>query len=194
MLQTKRYQRVTIDVCKVYGSESVFLQQAAHLTGGSYLHLERADALLQYLTVRTHRLPAWIISLLRSRIARLRCLSYRLLAYASYCQYLHRIRLIFEQRVSATNALSISASCAPCACQVSHRCCSRPQPSLIGILSSVFCQPVPVCSTCRQVFLPYCSLSPLCCEIMTSVMFGGRPHRALEAGQLPIADHGSPPY
>ena len=172
--QTNRYQRVTIDICKVYGSESVFLQQAAHLTGGSYLHLERADALLQYLTVRKHRTPVRLVSLLRPRVARRRCLSYRLLASASCCQYLHRIRSISVQRASATNALSISASCAPCACRVSH-CFSSPQPSLIGISSSVFCQPVPVCSTCRQVFLPYCSLSLLCCDIMTSVMFGGPP-------------------
>lgn len=45
-------QKVTIDVCKVYGSDTVFLQQAAHLTGGSYIHLEKRDALLQYLIVR----------------------------------------------------------------------------------------------------------------------------------------------
>jgi len=41
--------KVTIDACQVYGPDAVFLQQAAHLTGGSYLFLERRDALLQYL-------------------------------------------------------------------------------------------------------------------------------------------------
>ncbi|KAF8628909.1 hypothetical protein AX15_003690 [Amanita polypyramis BW_CC] len=41
--------KVTIDVCQMYGPDTVFLQQAAHLTGGSYIHLERRDALLQYL-------------------------------------------------------------------------------------------------------------------------------------------------
>ncbi|KAJ2916756.1 hypothetical protein MD484_g3611, partial [Candolleomyces efflorescens] len=41
--------KVTIDACQIYGPETVFLQQAAHLTGGSYLHPERRDALLQYL-------------------------------------------------------------------------------------------------------------------------------------------------
>lgn len=35
----------------MYGPETVFLQQAAHLTGGSYLYLERREALLQYLVV-----------------------------------------------------------------------------------------------------------------------------------------------
>lgn len=44
-------QKITIDVCQLYGPDSVFLQQAAHLTGGSYIFLERRDALLQHLTV-----------------------------------------------------------------------------------------------------------------------------------------------
>lgn len=48
-------QKVTIDACQVYGPDAVFLQQAAHLTGGSYLFLERRDALLQYLIVCIHR-------------------------------------------------------------------------------------------------------------------------------------------
>ncbi|KAI6106106.1 transcription factor Tfb4-domain-containing protein [Pisolithus croceorrhizus] len=41
--------KVTIDVCKIYGPDTIFLQQAAHLTNGSYIYLERRDALLQYL-------------------------------------------------------------------------------------------------------------------------------------------------
>jgi hypothetical protein len=45
------YQKVTIDVCKVFGEETVFLQQAAHLTGGSYIYLQRRDGFLQYLMV-----------------------------------------------------------------------------------------------------------------------------------------------
>lgn len=46
-----------IDVCKLFGPDTVFLQQAAHLTGGSYLYLEQKDALLQYLIVGTHYSP-----------------------------------------------------------------------------------------------------------------------------------------
>lgn len=42
---------MTIDVGKIYGPDTVFLQQAAHLTNGSYIYLERRDALLQYLIV-----------------------------------------------------------------------------------------------------------------------------------------------
>lgn len=45
-------QKVTIDACQLFGPEAVFLQQAAHLTGGSFIQLERRDALLQYLIVR----------------------------------------------------------------------------------------------------------------------------------------------
>ncbi|EJD02839.1 Tfb4-domain-containing protein [Fomitiporia mediterranea MF3/22] len=41
--------KVAIDVCKIYAPDAVFLQQAAHLTGGSYIYLERRDALLQHL-------------------------------------------------------------------------------------------------------------------------------------------------
>jgi len=43
--------KVKIDVCKVYGEDTVFLQQAAHLTGGSYVSPSRRDALLQYLAM-----------------------------------------------------------------------------------------------------------------------------------------------
>ena len=47
----KMPQKVTIDACQVFGPDTVFLQQAAHLTGGAYLYMERRDALLQYLIV-----------------------------------------------------------------------------------------------------------------------------------------------
>lgn len=44
-------QSIPIDVCKIYGDESVFLQQASHLTKASYAKLERRSGLLQYLMV-----------------------------------------------------------------------------------------------------------------------------------------------
>jgi len=44
-------QKVTIDACQIFGADTVFLQQAAHLTGGSYLYLTETSALLQYLIV-----------------------------------------------------------------------------------------------------------------------------------------------
>lgn len=46
-----RSQKVKIDVCRLFGQDTVFLQQASYLTGGAYVALERRDALLQYLTV-----------------------------------------------------------------------------------------------------------------------------------------------
>ncbi|KAJ2600874.1 RNA polymerase II transcription factor B subunit 4 [Coemansia sp. RSA 1721] len=40
---------VLIDVCKVIGNDSVFLQQAADISGGTYLKLNTGDSLLQTL-------------------------------------------------------------------------------------------------------------------------------------------------
>lgn len=44
-------QNVTIDVLKVFGSDTVFLQQASHLTKGIYFGLESRDELLVTLMV-----------------------------------------------------------------------------------------------------------------------------------------------
>ncbi|GAA93863.1 uncharacterized protein L969DRAFT_608417 [Mixia osmundae IAM 14324] len=40
---------VPIDVCKIYGDDAVFLQQAAYLSSGIYYKLEKRAGLLQYL-------------------------------------------------------------------------------------------------------------------------------------------------
>lgn len=103
--------KVTIDVCKVYGTESVFLQQAAHLTGGSYIYLDRLDALLQYLTMSF--LPPPGIRQLLSVPTQDR-IDFRA---ACFC---HK------------NIVDIGFVCSVCL--------------------SIFCQPVPVCSTCRTKF------------------------------------------
>ncbi|KAH9832185.1 transcription factor Tfb4 [Rhodofomes roseus] len=103
--------KVTIDICKVYGSESVFLQQAAHLTGGSYLHLERADALLQYLTMSF--LPPPSIR--------------QLLSVPTQDKIDFRAACFCHKRI-----VDIGFVCSVCL--------------------SIFCQPVPVCSTCRTKF------------------------------------------
>ncbi|TFK54150.1 transcription factor Tfb4 [Heliocybe sulcata] len=50
--------KIIIDVCKIYGPDTVFLEQAAHLTGGSYVYLERRDALLQHLVMSHLPSPA----------------------------------------------------------------------------------------------------------------------------------------
>ncbi|KAH7339569.1 transcription factor Tfb4 [Rhizoctonia solani] len=43
--------RVPIDVCRVFGTDTIFLQQAAYLTGGCYLNLDSGSSLLQSLTM-----------------------------------------------------------------------------------------------------------------------------------------------
>ncbi|TNY17428.1 transcription factor Tfb4-domain-containing protein [Rhodotorula diobovata] len=48
---TAQKNNIEIDVCKVFGPDAVFLQQACHLTSGAYYRLERRAALLQYLLV-----------------------------------------------------------------------------------------------------------------------------------------------
>ncbi|KAI8380774.1 TFIIH subunit Tfb4/p34 [Blakeslea trispora] len=40
---------IPLDVCKVYGEETAFLQQAANITGGVYVKVENSQALLEYL-------------------------------------------------------------------------------------------------------------------------------------------------
>ncbi|KAK7472694.1 RNA polymerase II transcription factor B subunit 4 [Stygiomarasmius scandens] len=103
--------KVTIDACQLFGPDSVFLQQAAHLTGGSYLYLERRDALLQYLTMTFLPSPS-----VRRTIAvpTLDKVDFRA---ACFC---HK------------NIVDIGFVCSVCL--------------------SIFCQPVPVCSTCRTKF------------------------------------------
>ncbi|GLB37602.1 putative transcription factor [Lyophyllum shimeji] len=103
--------KVTIDVCQVYGPESVFLQQAAHLTGGSYIFLERRDALLQYL----------IMSFLSPPSIR------KILSVPTQDKIDFRAACFCHK-----NIVDIGFVCSVCL--------------------SIFCQPVPVCSTCRTKF------------------------------------------
>lgn len=103
--------KVTIDVCKLFGSESVFLQQAAHLTGGSYIYLDRPDALLQYLTMSFLPPPA-----IR-----------QLLSVPTQDKIDFRAACFCHKRI-----IDIGFVCSVCL--------------------SIFCQPVPVCSTCRTKF------------------------------------------
>ncbi|KAI0305725.1 transcription factor Tfb4 [Multifurca ochricompacta] len=103
--------KVTIDVCKVFGEETVFLQQAAHLTGGSYIYLGRRDAFLQYLTMSFLPPPSMrhIIAVPQQDKVDFRA--------ACFC---HK------------NIVDIGFVCSVCL--------------------SIFCSPVPVCSTCRTKF------------------------------------------
>ncbi|OCH95161.1 transcription factor Tfb4 [Obba rivulosa] len=100
--------KVTIDVCKIYGPDSVFLQQAAHLTGGSYLHLNRPDAVLQYLTMSFLPPPG-----IR-----------QLLSVPTQDKIDFRAACFCHKKI-----VDIGFVCSVCL--------------------SIFCNPVPVCSTCR---------------------------------------------
>ncbi|THV02438.1 transcription factor Tfb4 [Dendrothele bispora CBS 962.96] len=103
--------KVTIDACQLSGPDSVFLQQAAHLTGGSYLYLERRDALLQHLTMTFLPSPS-----VRGAIA---VPTQDKVDFRAAC-FCHK------------NIVDIGFVCSVCL--------------------SIFCQPVPVCSTCRTKF------------------------------------------
>ncbi|KAH9949550.1 transcription factor Tfb4 [Amylocystis lapponica] len=104
--------KVTIDVCKIYGPDSVFLQQAAHLTGGSYMILDRPDAVLQYLIVNVLLPPPAIR---------------QLLSVPTQDKIDFRAACFCHKRI-----VDIGFVCSVCL--------------------SIFCQPVPVCSTCRTKF------------------------------------------
>ncbi|EJF65317.1 transcription factor Tfb4 [Dichomitus squalens LYAD-421 SS1] len=103
--------KVTIDVCKVFGAENVFLQQAAHLTGGAYVQIERTDALLQYMMMSFLPPPA-----IR-----------QLISVPTQDRVDFRAACFCHKRI-----VEIGFVCSVCL--------------------SIFCQPVPVCSTCRTKF------------------------------------------
>ncbi|KXN91044.1 RNA polymerase II transcription factor B subunit 4 [Leucoagaricus sp. SymC.cos] len=103
--------KVTVDVCQVLGPDTVFLQQAAHLTGGSYIHLERRDALLQHLIMAFLPPPA-----IRKVMA---VPTQDKVDFRAAC-FCHK------------NIVDVGFVCSVCL--------------------SIFCQPVPVCSTCRTKF------------------------------------------
>lgn len=152
---------MTIDVCKLYGPDTVFLQQAAHLTGGSYLYLEHKEALLQYLIVshcETH-----------THIIRMVFIFYVMLLYSTTTQMTFlpppRLRQFLatptQDKVDFRaacfchkNIVDIGFVCSVCLSSEIFLLlyCFPPSPRrpfLIGRLFTVFCQPVPVCSTCR---------------------------------------------
>ncbi|KAF9529184.1 transcription factor Tfb4-domain-containing protein [Crepidotus variabilis] len=103
--------KVTIDAGQIYGPDTVFLQQAAHLTGGSYLHLTETSALLQYLIMTFLPPPS-----IRKVIA---VPTQDKIDFRAAC-FCHK------------NIVDIGFVCSVCL--------------------SIFCQPTPVCSTCRTKF------------------------------------------
>ncbi|OCB89375.1 Tfb4-domain-containing protein [Sanghuangporus baumii] len=103
--------KVAIDVCKIYGPDAVFLQQAAHLTGGSYIYLERRDAFLQHLLMTFLPTPSMR----------------KLIAVPTQDRIDFRAACFCHKTI-----VDIGFVCSVCL--------------------SIFCHPVPVCSTCRTKF------------------------------------------
>jgi len=111
--------KVTIDVCKIGGPTTVFLQQAAHLTNGAFVHLEKKSALLQTL----------IMSFLSPFSLR------SIITVPSSSQVDFRAACFCHK-----NVVDIGFVCSVCL--------------------SIFCQPLPVCSTCKTKF-PFQSVASL---------------------------------
>lgn len=102
---------IPIDVCKVYGPDAVFLQQACHLTSGSYYRLARRAGLLQYL----------LMAFLPGSFAR------KYLTAPTQEQVDLRAACFCHRKI-----VDIGYVCSVCL--------------------SIFCSPIPVCSTCRTKF------------------------------------------
>ncbi|GAA6060820.1 hypothetical protein JCM10212_000593 [Sporobolomyces blumeae] len=108
---TAQKSNIQIDVCKLYGPDAVFLQQACHLTSGAYYKLENRSGLLQYLMVGFLAGPQARRHLNQPRQDQVD------LRAACFC---HR------------KIVDVGFVCSVCL--------------------SIFCAPLPVCSTCRTKF------------------------------------------
>ena len=140
-------QNIPIDVCKIYGADAVFLQQACHLTSGSYYKIERRAGLLQYLMVRSlpHPFPTRPtpsqMAFLAGPSAR------RHLTQPTQEQVDLRAACFCHRKI-----IDIGYVCSVCLSSLS------PPASYVSTLTppcAVFCSPLPVCSTCR--FAPHSS-------------------------------------
>ncbi|GAA6015486.1 hypothetical protein JCM10207_008611 [Rhodosporidiobolus poonsookiae] len=140
---TAQKSNIQIDVLKIYGSDAVFLQQACHLTSGSYYRLERRAGLLQYL----------IMGFLPSPTAA------------------RNLNLPAQQAVD----LRAACFCHRKIVDIGYVC---------SVCLSIFCSPLPVCSTCRTKF-PMSTLKRL--------GFGARPLGAPGAGMAKPKKRKAPP-
>ena len=147
-------QKVTIDACQVFGPDTVFLQQAAHLTGGAYLYLERRDALLQYLIVS--------FSILNSTFNP--HLSFFKMTFLPPSSIRKVLAIPTQDKIDFRaacfchkNIIDIGFVCSVCLSSTLVFTSSHVL-SMTHSTSIVFCQPVPVCSTCRCV--PFSQLFP----------------------------------
>ncbi|GAA6036221.1 hypothetical protein JCM8097_006843 [Rhodosporidiobolus ruineniae] len=129
---TAQKSNIQIDVVKIYGTDAVFLQQACHLTSGSYYRLQRRAGLLQYL----------------------------LMGFLPSPPAARNLNLPSQQAVD----LRAACFCHRKIVDIGYVC---------SVCLSIFCAPLPVCSTCRTKF-PMSTLKRL--------GFGARPPGAGGAG------------
>ncbi|GAA5895590.1 hypothetical protein JCM6882_000347 [Rhodosporidiobolus microsporus] len=108
---TAQKSNIQIDVLKIYGTDAVFLQQACHLTSGSYYRLERRAGLLQYL----------------------------LMGFLPSPPAARNLNLPSQQAVD----LRAACFCHRKIVDIGYVC---------SVCLSIFCSPLPVCSTCRTKF------------------------------------------
>ncbi|KAK9893478.1 transcription factor Tfb4 [Cystobasidium minutum MCA 4210] len=104
---------IPIDVCKIYGEDAVFLQQAAHLTKASYYRLERRSGLLQYL----------------------------MMAFLPGIAVRKHLHLPTQEQID----LRAACFCHKKIVDIGYVC---------SVCLSIFCSPLPVCTTCRTKFPP----------------------------------------
>ncbi|KAM0754829.1 Tfb4-domain-containing protein [Meredithblackwellia eburnea MCA 4105] len=102
---------IPIDVCKIYGPDAVFLQQACHLTNGSYYKLARRSGLLQYL----------------------------MMAFLPGASARKHLNLPTQEQVD----LRAACFCHRRIVDIGYVC---------SVCLSIFCAPIPVCTTCRTKF------------------------------------------
>ncbi|KZV86241.1 transcription factor Tfb4 [Exidia glandulosa HHB12029] len=136
--------KTAIDVCKIFGPDAVFLQQAAHLTGGSYVYLEQREALLQYLVMSFLPAPS-----LRSVLS---VPTQEKIDFRAAC-FCHK------------NIIDVGYVCSVCL--------------------SIFCTPVPVCSTCRTKF-PISTIRRLKASVPSSLVNGSAPATPRSSSPAPI--------
>ncbi|KAK4052296.1 RNA polymerase II transcription factor B subunit 4 [Microbotryomycetes sp. JL221] len=122
---TAQKNSVPVDVCKIFGRDAVFLQQACHLTQGNYFRLARRSGLLQYLLMAFLPGPS--------------------------------ARKHFIQPTHDQVDLRAACFCHRKIVDIGYVC---------SVCLSIFCSPLPVCSTCRTKF-PMSTLKRL--------GFGGKP-------------------
>jgi transcription initiation factor TFIIH subunit 3 len=144
----------------MFGANTVFLQQAAHLTGGSYIYLERRDALLQYLVVCIYFFLVCLPTNLNARFGKK---TKQKMTFLPSTVIRKIISVPTEDKVDFRaacfchkNIVDVGFVCSVCLSSMSRVCFQLTTFFFFFIyfvftinFCPVFCQPIPVCSTCR---------------------------------------------